>query len=229
MTAPGVRTGAPLDLLFDLDGTLTDNYVGIAASIRHALARLAAPAPDDAELRQYVGPPLRRTFATLLATEEAGLVEQAIGHYRERFAAIGWRENTAYPGIEPALARLRAAGARLFVCTAKPQIYAARIVAHFGFDAHFSAVYGADLDGRYDDKARLLAHLIEREGVAPSRALMIGDRDNDIRAARANDMRVVGVLWGYGSAAELAPADALVATPAELADVLLGLAAQSSA
>ena len=154
---------APCDLLFDLDGTLTDNYAGIAASIRHALARLAAPAPDDAELRQYVGPPLRATFATLLATDEREVVERAIAHYRERFADVGWRENTAYPGIDEALTRLRAAGARLFVCTAKPQVYAERIVAHFGFDAHFAAVYGADLAGRYDDKAELLAHLLARE------------------------------------------------------------------
>ena len=221
MTSPG-------DLLFDLDGTLTDNYAGIAASIRHALARLAAPVPDDAALRRYDGPPLRATFATLLATDERDVVERAIAHYRERFAAVGWRENTAYPGIEEALARLRAAGARLFVCTAKPRIYAERIVAHFGFDAHFAAVYGADLKGRYDDKAKLMAHLGGREGLMPARAVMIGDRDNDLRAARANGVRAVGVLWGYGSAEELALADAIVATPAELPDVLLGLAAQSS-
>jgi phosphoglycolate phosphatase len=220
---------APRDLLFDLDGTLTDNYAGIAASIRHALARLSAPAPDDAELRRYIGPPLRKTFATLLGTDERDVVERAIGHYRERFAATGWQENTAYPAIEAALAQLRGAGARLFVCTAKPQVYAERIVAHFGFDAHFAAVYGADLEGHYDDKAKLLAHLVAREGVAPARAVMIGDRDNDIRAARANGMRVVGVLWGYGSAAELALADALVATPPELPDVLHRLTAQSSA
>ena len=209
--------------LFDLDGTLTDNYAGISASIRHALARLAAPAPDDAEMRQYVGPPLRGTFAKLLATDEKDAVERAIGHYRERFAAVGWRENTAYPGIEDALARLRAAGARLYVCTAKPRIYAERIVAHFGFDAHFAAVYGADLDGRYDDKATLLAHLVEQEHLEARDAVMIGDRDHDIRAARANGVRAVAVLWGYGSAVELAGADAIVATPAELPDVLLRL------
>ena len=214
---------APRDLLFDLDGTLTDNYAGISASIRHALARLAAPAPDDAELRQYVGPPLRATFARLLATDARDTIERAIGHYRERFAAVGWRENEAYPGIEDALVRLRAAGARLFVCTAKPQVYAERIVAHFGFDAHFAAVYGADLEGRYDDKAHLLAHLVEREGLVASGAVMIGDRGHDIRAARANGLRAVAVLWGYGSATELADADAVVATPAELPDVLLAL------
>ena len=138
MTAP--------DLLFDLDGTLTDNYTGIAASIRHALARLGADAPDDAALRRCVGPPLRATFARLLATDDVAAIERAIVHYRERFADVGWRENVPYPGIDEALAALGAAGARLFVCTAKPQPYAVRIVEHFGLARHFAGVYGADLD-----------------------------------------------------------------------------------
>jgi phosphoglycolate phosphatase len=217
-----------IDLLFDLDGTLTDNYAGIAASIRHAIARLGGETPSDAALRGCVGPPLRGTFARLLQTVERDTIERAIAHYRERFAELGWRENVAYPGIEDALRTLRAAGARLFVCTAKPEVYARRIVAHFGFDAHFAAVYGADLGGRFDDKAVLLAHIVEREGLDPRTATMIGDREHDIRAAHANGLRAVGVLWGYGSADELAGADVLVATPAELADALLP-ARQSSA
>jgi phosphoglycolate phosphatase len=209
------------NLLFDLDGTLTDNYVGIAGSIRHALARLGAPPPDDSELRTYVGPPLRGTFARLLQTDARETIERAIGHYRERFGDVGWRENVAYPGIPEALARLREGGARLYVCTGKPEVYARRIVSHFGFDVHFDGVYGADLEGRLDDKLHLMAHLLEREGIPPDAALMIGDRAQDIRAAHGNSVRAVGVLWGYGTAGELADADVIVATPAELPGVLL--------
>ena len=53
-----------------------------------------------------------------------------------------------------------------------------------------------------------------------SRATMIGDRSHDVRAARMNGARSVGVLWGYGSHDELAGADAIVRTPAELAQLL---------
>ena len=219
-------TGAP-DLLFDLDGTLTDNFTGIAASIRHALARLDAHAPDDAALRQCVGPPLRATFARLLATDDATTIERAIVHYRERFADVGWRENVPYPGIDEALDALHGAGARLYVCTAKPQVYAERIVAHFGLARFFRGVFGADLAGRFDDKATLMAHLLAQEGVAAARASMIGDRGHDIRAARANGVRAVAVHWGYGSDEELADADAHVGVPGDLPRALL--ADQSSA
>jgi len=48
---------------------------------------------------------------------------------------------------------------------------------------------------------------------------MVGDRGTDVAAARAHGLEAVGVLWGYGSPAELAEAGAerLVAHPAELA------------
>ena len=119
-------------LLFDLDGTLTDNYLGIARSILHALERLGADAPDEATLRRCVGPPLRVSFAALLDTDEPAAIEQAIALYRERFADLGWRENVVYDGIPEALAALAATARRIYLCTSKPEVYARRIVNLFG-------------------------------------------------------------------------------------------------
>ena len=39
--------------------------------------------------------------------------------------------------------------------------------------------------------------------LVPERAVMIGDRAGDIVGARANGIRSIGVLWGYGSEEEL--------------------------
>jgi phosphoglycolate phosphatase len=212
----------PRTLLVDLDGTLTDNFVGISRSIRHALAALGAAEPDEATLRGCVGPPLRHSFPRLLGTDDAARVEAAIRHYRERYADVGWQENEVYAGVTDAIAALAAAGARLFLCTSKPQPYAERIVARFGFAPHFAGVYGADLAGTLDDKARLVAHLAARERLDVAACVMIGDREHDVRAARVNGARAIGVLWGYGSAAELraAGANALVAAPDRLAPAL---------
>ena len=114
------------------------------------------------------------------------------------------------------LAELGGRGATLFVATSKPTLYAERILRHFRLDHHFAGVYGAELDGRLDDKADLLAHLLACERLSASAAIMIGDRAADVRAARANGVRAVGVLWGYGAADELreAGADTLGADPA---------------
>ena len=110
----------------------------------------------------------------------------------------------------------------MYLCTSKPEIYARRIVTLFGLLEHFDGIYGSDLAGRHDDKAVLLAHLVSRERLDPVRAVMIGDRSHDLRAARANVERAGGVLWGYGSADELTAADAVVRTPVELVAALNG-------
>jgi phosphoglycolate phosphatase len=157
-----------------------------------------------------------------LATDSREHVELALHHYRERYRDVGWRENLVYPGIDEALADL-ARAARVFVCTSKPEVFASRIATHFGFDAHVERVYGADLEGVFDDKRKLLAHLLVQEGLDASRSVMIGDRHHDIRAALACGTRAIGVLWGYGSAEELAGANALVDAPAALPSAVAAL------
>lgn len=220
-----VRSPASRTLLVDLDGTLTDNFDGMSRSIMHALAELGAAVPAIDALRVCVGPPLRSSFARLLATDDPARIELALAHYRSRYAATGWRENVVYPGIEEMLGRLAIEGTTLVLCTSKPQPYAERIVAHFGLGAHFSAVHGADLEGTLDDKATLVARLLAHEGLDAGLCTMIGDREHDIRAAHANGVHAVGVLWGYGSREELvrAGADALAPTPADLPGVLASL------
>jgi len=211
-------------LLFDLDGTLTDNFPGIARSILYALERMGVAAPDEASLRLCMGPALRESLARLLDTGDADVVEHALALYRERYAELGWRENVVYEGVADALAEA-ARSSPVFLCTSKPEIYARRIVTLFGLAPLFSGVYGADLDGALDDKAKLFAHVVAREGLPPGAAIMIGDRGHDIRAARMNGARCVGVLWGYGSADELAAADALAAAPSDLLRAVAGAAA----
>lgn len=220
----------PRTLLFDLDGTLTDNFEGIANCIRYALTRMDVPHPDTATLRACVGPPLRETLPRLIGNADMATTERAIALYRERFAELGWRENAVYAGVPAMLAAATQAGPRAFLCTSKPQRFAEKIAAHFGLAPFLAGVYGATLDGALDDKADLLAHLLARESLDGARCLMIGDRRHDIHAARRNGAPSIGVLWGYGSRDELAGAgaDVLIAAPSDLPSGLAQIQAASS-
>lgn len=210
-------------ILVDLDGTLTDPAAGIIAAVRHALAQLGTEPPAPEELRWVIGPPLRHTFPRLLG--DGCDVEAAVAAYREHYGAGGLFDAAVYDGIFDALAVLRARPARLLVCTAKPQHFAQRVLDHFDLSARFDATYGPDLEGKLDDKGDLIAHMIEVEGFDPARAVMIGDRGSDVRAARRHGIPTVGVLWGYGSREELEEAGAAVlcAAPGELPGMVAGL------
>lgn len=207
--------------LFDLDGTLIDSEHGITACVKHALERLRVAIPDAAELRRWIGPPLRHSFAPLLG-HDAAQIEAAIGHYHERFDTHGWREHTVYPGIEAMIARLLEAGHQLAIVTGKPQRHAAPILAQLPFGRAFLRLYGPDSASALSEKADLIAAAMADFGASAEQTVMIGDRHFDIDGAVANRVRGIGVLWGFGSRAELeqAGAHALARDPSHLAELL---------
>ncbi len=191
---------------FDLDGTLTDPKPGITRCIQYALERLGFPVPAEDDLVWCIGPPLHASMKKFVGTDE--LAHRAVELYRERFRDVGLYENEVYAGIEETLAKVAAGGRRLFVATSKPKVYADRIVEHFGLGRHFEHIFGSELDGTRTDKADLLAYALTEANVDPARAIMIGDRSHDVVGARKNGMKAIGVLYGYGSLAELMDAGA---------------------
>jgi phosphoglycolate phosphatase len=191
---------------FDLDGTLTDPKPGITRCIQYALEHLGFPVPTQDDLVWCIGPPLHASMKKFVGTDE--LAHRAVELYRERFRDVGLYENEAYAGIEETLAKVAVGGRRLFVATSKPKVYADRIVEHFGLGGLFEHVFGSELDGTRTDKADLLAYALSEAKLDPARAIMIGDRSHDVVGARKNGMKAIGVLYGYGSLAELTDAGA---------------------
>jgi phosphoglycolate phosphatase len=208
-----------MNLLFDLDGTLTDSSDGIIRSLIYTLEKLDRPVPGRlralnqgqsmAELRHYIGPPIRQVFMALLDSEDAAEIEAAIGIFRERFVPIGIYENQVYPGVVELLDRLMSQH-QLFVATSKPQAFAQIVLDHFGLTTYFVAIYGTGLDGALDHKPLLVQRLLLEQGLEPSETWMIGDRLHDMEAAVFNGLRSIGVTYGYGGRQELESAGAMV-------------------
>ncbi|MDP6705923.1 MAG: HAD family hydrolase [Alphaproteobacteria bacterium] len=208
-------------VFFDLDGTLTDPMPGITGSIRYALDKLGIEAPAPSALTWCIGPPLQESFLKLVGDEARAAT--ALAYYRDRYGETGLYECRVYDGIPAVLESLVAAGRRLFVATSKPTVYARRVVAHFGLEPYFAAVFGAELDGVRSEKTALLGHALAATDTRPENAVMIGDRSHDMIGARRNAMAAIGVLWGYGDRQELltAGAERLAATPEALLQALI--------
>lgn len=212
--------GMSAHIYFDLDGTLTDPYEGITKCILYALDELGFPHPGDEYLHGCIGPPLYDTFPDMVGKE---LTLKAIDLYRERFVEVGWKENEPYEGILDALETITAAGHTLFVATSKPRVHAKKIIDHFGIGQFIAKVYGCELDGTRSNKAELLQYAIAENPGAIVRT-MVGDRMHDLIGAIANDMRPIGVAYGYGSIVELETAGAIriASTPANLPETVQG-------
>ncbi|MBA4029691.1 MAG: HAD family hydrolase [Planctomyces sp.] len=213
-----------MHFLFDLDGTLTNPFQGITGCIQYALSELGHSPPPREELRWCIGPPLRSSFAEILSTNDPGHLDECLAKYRERFSTIGLYENRLIDGMVDVLNSLQGERRHLWVATSKPSVYARRIIEHFGLAPYFQSIHGSELDGTRTNKVELIAHLLRTEGISPSDAVMIGDREHDVIGAKANGLPVIGVLWGYGSHEELVAsgADEICETPAELRHLLQG-------
>ncbi|MDH4569799.1 HAD family hydrolase [Pseudomonas sp. BN414] len=190
------------NILFDLDGTLTDPREGITRSVQYALAKLDIHEPDLANLEHFIGPPLLQCFMQTYSLTEARAWD-AVNHYRDRFKVTGLYENRVFDGIDALLGRLREQGRTLFIATSKPTVFAREIARHFGFDRHFKHIYGSELDGTRTNKVELIAHLLEEEGLVRTDTLMIGDRKHDLIGASRNGLHGAGVGYGFGSCEEL--------------------------
>lgn len=219
-TAPAAT---PAAVLFDLDGTLWDSLPGIVRSLAHTLGELGVAVPPEAELRPHVGPPLAEMLLDC-GVAEADLADGIdIYRDRDRYRRLGEFECEVFPGAAALLGSLREAGVTLATATSKSVEPTRRMLSHFGLEGFFDVVAAAPMLVRGHSKGDVISDALTQMGDVPrSEIVMVGDRSFDVAGGREHGLRTVGVLWGYGSRAELegAGADLVVASFAELGEHL---------
>ena len=195
-------------LLFDLDGTITDSETGITRCVAYALNYFGIQVNDLRELSPFIGPPLLDSFKDFNNfTDEQATV--AVAKYRERYADKGILENELYPGIKELLADAQKNGKTVILATSKPEIFAKRILDHFGLSDYFSFVAGSGLDGSLHTKTDVINYILQSNQITNLESVvMIGDRKHDIIGAKNVGIDSIGVLYGFGDYKELSDAGA---------------------
>lgn len=195
------------NILFDLDGTLTDPKIGITKSVSYALNKFDIIVEDLDTLKKFIGPPLGKSFETFYGMDKEKS-EKAIKYYREYFSEKGIFENYLYPGIEKILKELTNRKLLLIIATSKPTVFAKKITNHFNITKYFNYIEGSELDGKMSDKSELIENIINKYNLHKNNTIMIGDREHDIIGAKNNQIDSIGVGYGYGSKEELTKAGA---------------------
>ena len=198
-------------ILFDLDGTLTDSGEGIMHCAELTLEYYNLPIPPRSEMRSMVGPPLRDSF--LRFGIPAAELDNAVAYYRKHYLAVGQYENAPYPGIPELLKRLCDEGHRLYIATSKPETMAADILQYFGLLQYFTIVCGAVPGGR-STKEQVIEHLLSQLENRDN-LVMVGDTIYDVNGANFHSIPCIGVSWGYGDLAQMQDAGAQIVTDAD--------------
>jgi 2-phosphoglycolate phosphatase len=213
-------------VLFDLDGTLIDSAPDLAGAANRLRADHGLAPLPLAELRPMVGSGARGmvgvAFGVAPGDERFEALRDAfLAHYE-----AGLLETTRpFDGVEPLLSALEAAGTPWGIVTNKITRYTAPIVAGLGLDRRAAVVVCGDTTPFAKPRPEPLLHAAEAMGLVPADLLYVGDDLRDIQAARAAGMPVVAVTWGYlglGEPVDAWDADAVLESPAQLADWLRG-------
>ena len=219
-SSPDVKRCA---LIFDLDGTLVDSLPDLRAALNAMLREHGRRELAAAEVHDMIGDGSRALVErALAATQTITDLEAAHQRFREAYQAAPTLLSRLYPNVVETLAALRESGARLAVCTNKPQTATLAVLEGFRIAGYFDAVLGGDaVPFKKPDPRHLLA-AIEKLGGTTAEAVMIGDNENDYAAARAAGIPILLMRYGYLRVApETLSPDAWLDDFADLREALL--------
>jgi phosphoglycolate phosphatase len=186
-------------LIFDLDGTLVDTAPDLLGALNAILIQEGRPPVNHSDLRHLVGfgartmmiEAFKMTGDPMDDSRMPTLIDGFIAHYKKHIAVA----SRPFPGVEDTLARLKAEGARLGVLTNKPQELTDLLLPALDLAKYFYAIHGAGRYGYSKPDARVFHHVVDELGGGPG--LMIGDSATDVATARAAEVPVVLVSFGY--------------------------------
>ena len=198
-------------VIFDLDGTLLNTIGDLAASVDYVMRSRNLPEHTDAEYRQMVGGGIKRLVERALPAELAAnetYVDECVTQFRRYYVDNIDRHTVPYDGMCELLRDLQLKGVKLAVASNKFQHGTDRLVSKFFGDIDFVAVEGNREGAPLKPDPQIVTGILSRAGIAPERAVMIGDSGIDIRTAQAAGIDSIGVAWGFRFAEELYEAGA---------------------
>ncbi len=191
--------------MFDLDGTLVDSVPDLTAAIDAMLKEMRSPPAGEAKVRLWVGNGaavlVKRALADMDAIDqdlvEKSLHQAALQRFLSHYRRISGRYCALYDGVQSALIRLQNAGVEIAVVTNKPAEFVPHLLEDLGLVPYVSAWLGGDSLAQKKPHPAPLESLLERFGVKPEAALMVGDSRSDMLAGKAAGVTTLGVSYGY--------------------------------
>ncbi len=194
-------------ILWDVDGTIADASQGILPRLREVFASYGIAAPDPAELRHWIGPPMLESFRSRAGMRQAQ-AEEAVDRYRAFARRDGFASGVElYPGIAELLREVHDAGVPQSTASSKPENQVVAILEHFGLLGQFTAIAGAlpRAGGGGEGKSEVIGRALQRlaaAGADLTRPVLIGDRHHDLDGAAEHGIPVLFAEWGFGSPEE---------------------------
>lgn len=186
--------------IFDLDGTIVNSSQEVLLCFKKAFQKSNCEIDESRLNSNVIGPPLKQILQLIAPdiTDDEKLNE-VVSHFREIYDNNENDISIMYSGMYEYLNELKKDGRKIFMATFKPMIPTLRIVKMFKIEELFDDIYTIDKFGGRISKEEMIKDILDIYGLNAEETVMIGDAQTDMLAAKANKVKAVGVLWGYGS------------------------------
>lgn len=213
-------------ILFDLDGTLVDSVPDLAYSVDLALRELDLPMHGEDKIRSWVGRGAEKLINAALTGDLDGspdetLFKKCFQLFSDIYLSNTDSRSTLYPGVREGLDHMAAIGCKLACVTNKRQLFTGPVLEAMQLENDFSYVISGDTLPKKKPEPDQLLYVADKLGVTTTKSLMVGDSVNDLLAARAAEMSILCVTYGYNHGQNIAESnpDILVDSLAEMIEL----------
>ncbi|WP_067970536.1 HAD family hydrolase [Nocardiopsis trehalosi] len=210
-------------IVWDWNGTLLDDNHANLDAVNAVCAMFGREPVDLDHWRSVFRRPLAACYADLLGRPLTAAEWAEIDDAYHRSYTAGLPQCRLADGVPDLLTAWAATGRTQSLLSMASHDHLVPLITERGLTAHFARVDGRRFDTEHDSKAEHLAAHLDALGVDPAGVVLIGDIDDDARAAAAVGARALLVAGGMMSRERLeATGHPVVATPAEAVRALAG-------
>lgn len=184
-------------VIFDLDGTLLNTLDDLSDSVNHCLEQFGFPKITLSQTRQYVGNGIRKLMARAVPNGEDNLQFEAVfSMFREYYPEHSQIKTKPYDGIPQLLDNLKLSGVKLAVVSNKNHEAVCRLCKSY-FGDTFSVTVGKQAGVKRKPAPDSVLQALSALGSEKSKAVYIGDSEVDVATAKAAEMDLIAVSWGF--------------------------------
>ncbi|MEY2349764.1 HAD hydrolase-like protein [Lentilactobacillus buchneri] len=206
-------------LFFDFDGTIADSEAGILKSLKYAVDKMKLSELTHDQYLKFIGPALKTSLQKFYPQLSEADQMQALKYYADYYRSEGMFQLDLYPGIVQELQALNEQGYDVNIASAKPEDLIHELTDQLDLTQYFTGRFGAGTDEKTRmTKTAVLKYALEQTHANANDSIMIGDRDTDMLGGYHNQVKTLGVTYGFGDVAELlgAHANTLVDKPEQI-------------
>ena len=211
-------------IVFDLDGTLIDSRADLTQSVNATLRHFQRHELPEDVIASYIGDGAGMLIRRALGDPHAGpLLQDAIEYFLAYYREHKLDNTYVYPGVLPLLAALRKhpRRPRMAVLSNKPVGPTRAICEALGLAEGMFRIYGGDSFETKKPDALGLETLLREAEATPQEAVMVGDSDIDVLAAKNAGTFSIGCSYGLSPhTLEIVPPDVLVHRPSDMMALL---------